>query len=226
MQYIVIAIVLVVLCIFGASCRKQSPAQLQGRTSGEVIVESSGRYMTAESIRAQLEKISKKPPPKNLAMGAMCYKVAAPPDRADYICPNCGEKTLYASQPSSDPNAVLQSWEVIIAIARELESSRRLVQQIDKLDITLDESQFCKHCKPDIQAPKLGLVIRYGDRPEPHDVWQFSQNDLLMLKAFSEGKLKFEGTNDTECDLKRMLPRLEQLLGVKLDEDNTEERGD
>jgi hypothetical protein len=82
------------------------------------------------------------------------------------------------------------------------------------LDITLDESQFCKHCRPDVIEPKLGLIVKYPDRPEPHCAWDVSWTDLTMIKAVTEGKLKYKGLNDGEAALKTQQKRLKELLGL------------
>ena len=168
MQYILIAIVFMSLCLFGFSCRN--------RPFGPI--------------------------------GAMCYKVAVTPVRTDYVCPTCGEKTLYAFDDTvDDPNAFQRT-----LLANELESCRRAVQKINGFDIELDESQFCKVCSPDIESPQLGLVVRHPDKPEPHRVWGVSEIDLTIIKAYADGRIKKEGMADV-C-----IARLEELLGVKLEE--------
>ncbi len=172
MQYVLIAIVVIVLCVFGASCRK-SPFR---------------------------------------GTGAMCYAIALPLERTDYICPTCGGKTLYAFDDMlKDPNVIQQSTEVII-IAHELDSCRRLAQQINTLDIELDESQFCKVCSPDVEYPQLGLIVKHPDNPQPHRVWGVREYDLTLIKEYNDGQLRTEEMSDAS------LQRLEELLGVKLDD--------
>jgi hypothetical protein len=213
MQYVLIAVVLMVLCVFGLSCRKSTSSNNTGDQPQGTVTVSSGKFLSHQEIQNQLTLIARKPAPKKLAMGAMCYKVAGPPSRIDYVCPTCGEKTLYALEDSSDKTKRDIQWKAISDI-QELESLRRLAQQIKKLDISLDESQFCKHCRPDVIEPKLGLIVKYPDRPEPHCVWDISWTDLTMMKAVTEGKLKYKGLNDGEAALKTQQKRLQELLGL------------
>lgn len=219
MQYIFIAIVLMVLCVFGISCRKSPASSTSIKPSGPITNVASGTYLSRQDIEAQLAYIAKSPPPKELAIGAECYKVANPPNRIDYVCANCGEKTLFVQDSSDDPNTFQQqSANTIKVVQWELESCRRLVQGINNLDLELDESQFCKHCSPNAETPTLGLIVRYSNQPEPHRVWNIDLKDVLLIKGFTEGGLKFKGHQDWEAALIKSIPRLEELLGVKLDD--------
>ncbi len=214
MQYLVIAIILMVLCVFGLSCRKSTPTDTRGGTPPTPIIVTSGKFLSRQDIQKQLAIIAKSPPPKKLAMGAMCYDIAGPPARLDYVCPVCGEKTLYAMDPAADDKTKMQYWTTAQNL-RSLESCRRLVQQIKKIDIKLNESPFCKQCAPDIETPELGLIIIYPDVTKESYVSNITETDLLILKAFTEGKLKFKDLQDMEIALKDRLARLEELLGVK-----------
>lgn len=216
MQYLIIAVVLMALCVFGFSCRKSTLAPPPGGQSPQPVTVTSGNFLSQQDIQEQLARIAKKPPPKNLAMGAMCYDIAGPPLRIDYVCPSCGEKTLYAVDTDADEKVRQQHWKTAWVI-QELESLRRLTQQIDTLDVALDESQFCCHCNSAIKDPKVGLVITYPDRLEPHRVWDVHWTDLTMLKAAAEGKLKYKGKQGNEVAMKDHLPRLEELLGVDIE---------
>ena len=215
MQYLLIVVILLVLCAVGFSARKNAsdnmPADVRPAESVTVL---ATRSLSRKDIQKQLSVIAKSPPPKELAMGAMCYMVAGPPSRIDYVCPACGEKTLYAVDDSADEKTQRQQWETSWKLG-DLEAIRRLTQQIKKLDVALDESRFCSHCSTDVKTPRMGLVVTYPNQPEPHRVWDVTQADLLMLKAATEGKLKFKDLQDMEIALKDKLARLEKLLGVK-----------
>lgn len=237
MQYVLFACVLMIVCVFGFSCRKGTLSPPVSGQSGGAVAATSGQYLSREDIQKQLAVIAKSPPPLGQPPGAMCYKVAAPPSRIDYVCPTCGEKTLYAydaqgfnhtpTSESDDPNVVFLSYLAHLeSIAKNTKSrsmchvvyfdlghSRRLIPWIKKLDIELDESQFCKHCSPNIEEPKIGLIIRYPDQPQPHHVWGVTWKDISMLKEVSKGK-----TSDGDRALINYLDRLEELLGVTLDD--------
>ena len=89
---------------------------------------------------------------------------------------------------------------------------------IPNLNITLNESQYCKQCTPNVDIPKLGLIIQYQDQTEPHRIWGVTWLDLKIIKATLEGQLKYTKEREVEAVLKNELPRLEELLGVKLDD--------
>ncbi|MHC4292457.1 MAG: hypothetical protein ACYSTR_09635 [Planctomycetota bacterium] len=216
MQYMLIAIVLVVLCAVGFSSRQntsnETPARIEPQ---DPVTVSSEQYLSRQDIQKQLAVIAKAPPPKELAMGAMCYDMAGPPARIDYVCPNCSEKTLYALNPEADEESRLQYWTTAQNL-RSLESCRRLVQQINTLDVTLNESRFCTKCAQDVEEARLGLIIQYPNQPQPHHVSEINETDLLLIKAVTEGKLKYKDLQDNEIPIKNHLPRLEELLGTEI----------
>ena len=87
----------------------------------------------------------------------MCYKVAGPPDRLDFTCPVCGEKTLYAMEENNGTRKLDNSLSRLIQY--DIQTCRRLVKEITGVKLTLDESQFCGHCNPVISDPKLILIL-------------------------------------------------------------------
>lgn len=68
--------------------------------------------MQRDEMRKRLEELAKSAPPKDLSSGAMCYEMATPPERAEYVCPACGDKTLYATgrQPDTKGPTGLLRW--------------------------------------------------------------------------------------------------------------------
>lgn len=188
------------ICLAGAS---RSP----GTDTVQTATQSTD---TTAGLRKQLQELARSDPPKELSMGAMCYEMAMPPVRIDYTCPVCTNKTLYAASEENGWNESTRflSWE--------LDACRRLVKEIKGLDIHLDESLFCKHCKPDADARKLALVIFYPEG-KTHRVDDVSLEDLTLLKEFTSGSKTHSGAQGRETPLKDHLPRLEQLLGVSLE---------
>jgi len=211
MHYFLIIVVLVVTGFFFAGCGKKT----RGRTTIDVNI-SNGQTFSKQDIEEHLEKIKKAPLPEFSMKGAMCYEVADPPDRIDYVCPDCGEKTLYAIGSTADPNEQFL-WNITKTL-NELENYQHHVKQIDTIDISLVQSQFCKHCNPDIKEPKLGLIVKYPDSQQVHRVYDISIEDLMMIKAFTEGKLTYIGELDNEYILISDFNRLEELLGVDIDD--------
>jgi len=147
---------------------------------------------------SRIEK-TKAPEPK---MGACCYTPAVPPPAMQYVCPQCGEKTLYAKE-------VAWKWNY------ELDACRRLFKELPRREtMTLDESSFCRKCCPRTNAPSLTMQIRY-DNGTTNIVPNITDNDLLILKGFFSGKLDRPTSNDGTRALKKELPRLHQLLGIR-----------
>jgi len=157
--------------------------------------------MNKEDIKKLLAKIeqAKAPAPK---IGAMCYMVAISPERLDYVCPKCGQKTLH-------PKEVSWEW------THELDSCRRLFKEVPKREaMELDESSFCRKCQPNAVKSSLTLRIRYSDGTT-NVVAKVTSDDLRLLKGLLGGSSAFATANDGTSDLKSNLPRLRELLGIK-----------
>ena len=167
-----------------------------------------------ERLAAMLRELARREVPSQLAVGAMCYEVAGPPLRSEHVCPECGEKTLYASGPDRPAEARAADWELLSLLEWGLVACRRRVQEIRGLDVALDETQFCRRCSPDAPTPRLGLVVRHHGEGEPHRVWGVGAEDLVLLGEFLAGKDRHTDFYDHETPLGNHLPRIEQLLGV------------
>lgn len=140
------------------------------------------------------------PEPK---MGAMCYAVSIRPLETTYVCPHCGEKTLYAQD-----EARFISWE-LAACRREFYQLKGVAQ----LKLKLDESSFCKHCRPKAKEHRLVLTVAYADGTA-HTTAPVSHWDLQILRYFLEGRVEYRTFNDGTSPVKAALPRLRELLGV------------
>jgi hypothetical protein len=135
----------------------------------------------------------------------MCYEAMAYPAVAEYVCPVCGEKTVY-----DDGNTGFIEWE--------LQGARRLAESIDQLtafDVILDETVFCGFCTPDLEGePYLMLRVR-SDSVET--VNRVGLTDLRMLASFLEGRLYYLTSNDAQMPLQEHADRLRELLGMPED---------
>lgn len=152
-----------------------------------------------------LKRVAEKPAPTDLKMGAMCYDMAMPPERVEYVCPACGGKTIHVMKmPSFDWN--------VPAVA--ITDYRNLASQLRKLglDAQLDETGLCSACRKENQTGLFLCVTVKGKtaRNELHNL-----NDLRKLIAFVQGNLVWKGEQDQEFPLKPELPSIRQLLGVK-----------
>ena len=158
--------------------------------------------LSRSETRALLAKIERaeRPEPK---MGAMCYDMAAPPERAEYVCPTCGERTLYSHE-----HAAFVQWE--------LEMCRRLFSRMPHREaMSLDESSFCRKCCPKSSVHELVLTIRFDDG-KTTGVHSMTSEDLRLLAGALSGKLTGTTLAEGEEPLKNSLPRLRELLDEKV----------
>lgn len=136
-------------------------------------------------------------------VGAMCYKTAAPPQRVEYICPVCGEMTLYPSYSSL-------SFSVDNVLYY-----RTLVKQITKLDVKLDESELCEKCNPAPKARKLCLIVKFDSNSTPYRTCDITEEDIKLLYEYSEGE-KEHDTSVVKFPITDYKNRLEEMLGVEI----------
>ncbi len=156
--------------------------------------------------RAQTQKeLAKLEPAKeaNAAMGAMCYEIAAPPERIEYLCPVCAERTLHPSEFRGVDE-------------EELNSCRRLVQELSqRVPVSLDESAFCRKCHPDVAVAELVLVVRYRDG-QSELVAGVRKADLELLKAIVAGRTPIDAL-EVKASLLGKLTRLAELVPLGAD---------
>jgi hypothetical protein len=222
----VIAVVLTLACLLlsGSRCFSQTPSSPPAGTPSSPPAATAAekvktKTLDRKQVRAMLKKLANTPPPKQEPQAiAMCYSTAPPPTRADYVCPKCGERTIYDESDKLPPleqaergTAALVKWQIQVC--------RRDMQQIHKLAgdaVTLDESQFCRKCSPKTSSPKLVLHIVY-DGGKPRDVDNIKHDDLIILRDFLAGKLVTKNDRDYVNPLQDDLPRLQELLGEEPD---------
>lgn len=169
------------------------------------------KKMTRAEILNKLTDLKNSNTPAKLSPGAMCYMVAAPPERAEYVCPNCGEKTIY---PKDKENTDITSF-----IAFHLPACRRYISDIRKngIDAELDESSFCSKCSKGESTPELALVVKYPDLEKTQRTSPVSSDDLLILSEFAQNKKTHDGGAGGEKPLKIYIDKIQKLLGVNLD---------
>jgi len=210
MWYVVAAIIALGVAFSLVGCR-ETPSPVVPPETKVTVAPDTAKGVPRVEIAAKLAKLATSKPPTKLAQGAMCYEVMAPPDRMEYVCPACGEKTLYATEgegASPDAHAAIATMQF------ELEGCRRLAKQIAGLDLALDESAFCRKCTPEGQAPRLCLVVRYAGQDTPHRAEGISTDDLVLIQEFLAGKDRHVSA-DWESPLKKHLSRLQFLLGFE-----------
>jgi predicted RNA-binding Zn-ribbon protein involved in translation (DUF1610 family) len=200
----VLALILTLVCFLLLTGCKEAAEDIRQQGQSEAVTTSTIKKLSRVDIQKKLQKLGDAPVPKDLKAGATCYKPAAPPQHAQYICPTCGEKTLYT-------NALARTVEWDIGDAR-----RHLtrLQGLAASSISLDESPFCKHCSPDVTDPKLMLRIVY-DTGQPHTAVGVTPADLQLLEEFLSNKIIHDSGQLGETPLRDRIPRIQELLGVR-----------
>ncbi|MBL8025700.1 MAG: hypothetical protein JNL74_04780 [Fibrobacteres bacterium] len=200
---IICAVLLGLTLLVGAACARKNTAQKTENKSSALPESKSSKILkTRQQITDQLRLLKRSEAPEE-KRGAMCYKMAAPPDRVEYNCPKCGDKTLY-------------SGDLFESVIDDIEACRRIIDTIhvaDDMKLILDESSFCSHCSPNAGKPQLGLTVSYGNgfsKKTSH----ISEIDVVLLISFLEGKQSYKTFNDGTEAIKKALPRLCELLGV------------
>ena len=178
--------------------------------------------LTADTISSRLRELNSGPKPLLIKhIDAMCYDTAFPPDRLEYVCPACREKTLYARRETEEKSSI-EVEDIMRSLQKQreqpyycvekIEDCRRTIKNIKGIHVELDESQFCRKCRPDVTHPVLLLKVHLGNgckiTPE------IRHRDLVLLADFVEGIPQTSGGYEALAD---HLPRLEELLGVKMD---------
>ncbi|HOX42161.1 MAG TPA: hypothetical protein PK668_01125 [Myxococcota bacterium] len=214
MPYAILAVI--VLCL-GVLLAAVGPRVLGPRATGEraprgdlaaqeaATMAEVARTLSREELAQRLKALSASPDPVlQNERGAMCYRAAAPPTTADYVCPKCGQRTHHKNDRATAR-----------LVLRELPAMRGLVKALPGLDARLDESQFCKQCSPGVEAPQAVLVLRFPGVPDEHRVAGVSTADLRLLQEFLAGEKVHKGERDSESALKAHAGRLEELLGLR-----------
>jgi hypothetical protein len=142
---------------------------------------------------------------KPLNMGAMCYSMALPPQINEYVCPTDGHKTVYRKGQQAG------------LLSGALSSMRSTVERIKEahfgIEVSLDESELCRRCKPNVKEPQVVLIVRRSDGTEQRTRAP-SPEDLELLFAFLSGQTTITGSTGTETLLKSYDKRLRVLLGL------------
>jgi len=138
-----------------------------------------------ERLRSLLERVERETAP-DYVMGAMCYSTVAPPDRVEYICPVCGERTFYGQSE-------------VARIQWELPAMRRIVEEWRGngfFEASIEET-YCSNCNPADSTGETRLVIAYSERVIRVKGWPLGMTDLQMLTgaAARRTQLRDQQTN-------------------------------
>ncbi len=202
MWYILAAVALLATSgVYGFSRLRNDGAEKSHLVS-RVFDRITFRSLTMDQINILLARLEREEPPDPV-MGAMCYQAMAYPLVAEYICPVCGEKTIY-----SDLQTGFIEWE--------LQACRRMVESINEyteFDITLDEILFCDFCSESSDEEPT-LLLRVASTDTAETVNSISIHDLRILESFLQGNLYYLTFNESQYPLLDCSDRIRQLLGA------------
>jgi hypothetical protein len=184
------------------------------------VLTTDMKTLNREAIRVLLKWVADTPVPKSPIVCACCYMVAEGPNRSDYLCPRCGERTLYDVIAKGDKtlSARQKRREIVDAVEYGIPACRQEMQELRKLvgdAISLDESQFCRKCSPTVTEPTLVLHVAYAEGQPQDTVTDVTLADLRLLHKFLAGEL-FDNDGIERTPLNESLPRLQTLLGMRL----------
>ena len=186
--------------------------------------------LTKDELKERLSRLASSEKPKDLAMGAMCYKMAYPSGATDVICTFCQKKTV-----------VKKDWDTT-----RIDDCLRMVQAINKakrnLEAKLDNRFYCAHCNPALkenpqrdengalklpQRKHLGcktvnnenidglyLIIKFPKEEKSRRV-SINHHGLKILTAFIQGKDRTKGMTGTETALKENIDTIKSILGIE-----------
>ncbi len=175
-----------------------------GYTSAQENNKPAGSALDQLSKIDYNQKLEQLPPLEDILerpVGAMCYKVATPPPRVEYVCPICGEMTLYPEFTSVPIDNIAYL--------------RTLVKKITKIDVILDESQLCQKCNPNAEDRVVCLNVKTEKLPEGKRTCNIHEDDINLLYDYSEGHTTHTYIVGT-FPIKKFKSRLEELLGYKI----------
>jgi hypothetical protein len=203
--YLIIFIVSVALMVGIGSCIP-GKSRVNGFTENDSAfypIDTTTNVASREDVELRLKLLAESSPPANLDPGAMCYEMSMPPDRVEYVCPVCGEKTLYTTNDMYN--------EVENAV-----SCRQYVATIKNLDLRLEEKNFCRKCDPDTnQSPQVNLYIKYKGEEQEERVENISPEGLQLIQEFMSGDKTHSYFNDREEPLKNYVDQIRDLLKIK-----------
>lgn len=202
MWYIAAVAGIVVAGTLAGVIRSKGIDTLKEAPAASLINSASIKSLTIDQVGFLLARLEREEPPQPV-FGAMCYEMMAPPMVAEYICPVCGEKTLY-----EDYRTEFIEWE--------LQGARRLAESIDEateFSITLDETLFCDYCSEGSHQDPA-LLLRVVPEEGEEVVSTVSLIELRMLDSFLQGRLYYLTDNDSQEPLQDHADRLREIMGL------------
>jgi len=195
-------VVLALLAAAGFAGGKTASAVKTG-TVDRIIDSASIKSLSMQQVNWLLARLESQPAPDTV-WGAMCYQAVASPVVAEYICPVCGEKTVYNCAESA-----FSEWE--------LQACRRMIESINsrtEFRVELDETLFCEFCTPEESIGNCGLFLVVRPEEGRAIVNGVTEIDLRMLDSFLQGNLFYTTENEGRIPLLEYADRMRELLGL------------
>jgi hypothetical protein len=216
MWYIIIIVVLLAGTFIGSralSCQSSVPNENRKSKHSVDLPFNQNDTIKAmfskNQIEEKLKHLATTSVPTNLSFGAMCYEMAYIENTVhEYVCPVCGEKTIYKKSKDKE------KFQYIEGVFNEINECRREIEKVEGINIKLDETEFCGHCKPKIEKPKLYLLVNIAGQKDTTKISTFSYMDIRILQEFLDNKLVHRTDNDGETALIENIDRIRELLGL------------
>ena len=216
MWYIIVGIILLTGAVLGTKMVCQNPKENSekhkhlGTNSGFGLNDTVKAMFSKKQIDDKLKRLAETPPPSKLSYGAECYeKVYREYSVYEYVCPNCGEKTVYKDSKNHKNRAIIE------ILDNNLGACRNEIEKVKGINIKLDEKEFCEHCSPNTKNPKMYLLVNIAGQNDTAHISDFSYLDIRMIHEFLEDELIHQDDQDFESPLKDNIERIKELLGMK-----------
>ncbi len=157
---------------------------------------------TAQQIKARLAQLEKSER-YEVVQSAMCYRVAPPASRVDYLCPKCGARVVFTD------NMVGYIQGIESARSTLLELNKLAVKLKSELQFTLDESPLCARCSKGKSGMRAALVVT-DKRKHVHRADLEYPSDLYAIQCLLKGK-RYAGL----VILGDISERLTKLMGLE-----------
>jgi hypothetical protein len=215
MWYIIIIGFLIIGIFFGTKISCQNP-KLGSENNKPISINSplhendtiKGMF-SRKQIDLKLKRLAETPPPQKSFFGAMCYKVAFENVTVyEYVCPVCGEKTVYKKGKDPEKSRFVENLE------KNINNCRREIENVKGINIKLDEGPLCKHCSPKTENPGLCLLVNIAGHSDTTKVCNINYKDIKLIYEFLNDKL-IHREQTFESPLKESIDRIKELLGLK-----------
>lgn len=179
-------------------CSSSSSQNKPENSSVEVAVDSLSLENRLKEIAADTTKI-------DLAIGAMCYKIAATKP-GTYKCRECGRvvSEKYSHYMLSTMSSIIRTVDMIRAMG---------------YDVVVDQSEFCPKCSKHrkVENPELIFKIRFSKKAEYHVAKSNVKNDYVCLYEFLSGNQKFADRTGNEYLIRDNIPVIQKMTGLGSD---------